>query len=72
MRNVLTVRLTDEMAQRLDQLASKTKRPKGFYIKEMLEEYLAEYEDRYLALERLNDQNARYYSTEQVEQALGL
>jgi len=72
MAKVLNIRLTDEMAARLDALSEKTKRPKSYYVKEILDRYLEEYEDAYLALDRLNDRNARYYSTEDVEKALDL
>jgi len=72
MGKVLNVRISDALAERLEGLSTKTRRPKGFYVKELLEEHLAEYEDRYLALERLNDKNARYYTTDEVEEALGL
>jgi len=72
MSPVLNVRLPDDIARRLETLSAKTKRPKSFYVKQMLEEHLADYEDQYLALERLNDKNAKYLSTEEVENALGL
>jgi len=72
MGKILNVRISDDLAERLEGLSIKTRRPKGFYVKELLEEHLAEYEDRYLALERLNDKNAKYYTTDQVEEVLGL
>jgi RHH-type rel operon transcriptional repressor/antitoxin RelB len=72
MAKVLNIRLPDDMATRLDALAEKTQRPKSFYVKEILTRYLGEYEDAYLALDRLNDKNARYHSTEDVEKALDL
>jgi RHH-type transcriptional regulator, rel operon repressor / antitoxin RelB len=72
MGKVLNVRISDDLAERLEGLSSKTRRPKGFYVKELLEEHLAEYEDRYLALERLNEKNAKYYTTDEAEEVLGL
>jgi RHH-type rel operon transcriptional repressor/antitoxin RelB len=72
MGKVLNVRISDDLAGRLEGLSTKTRRPKGFYVKELLEEHLTEYEDRYLALERLNDKNAKYYTTDEVEEVLGL
>ncbi len=72
MAKVLNVRLSDDIANRLDVLAEKTQRPKSFYVKEILTRYLGEYEDAYLALERLNDNNTKYYTTEEVEKSLGL
>jgi RHH-type rel operon transcriptional repressor/antitoxin RelB len=72
MGKVLNVRVSEDIANRLNYLSTKTKRPKAFYVKEILEEHLGEYEDCYLALERLNDKNAKYYKTEDVEKILGL
>ena len=72
MGKILNVRVSEDIAKRLEHLSNKTRRPKGFYVKEILEEHLSEYEDRYLALERLNDKNAKYYTTDEVEKILGL
>ena len=72
MSKILNVRLPDDISSRLDFLAEKTKRPKSFYIKEILAQHLSEYEDAYLALDRLNDRNAKYHSTEDMEKILDL
>ncbi len=72
MGKILNVRISDDLAERLEGLSSKTRRPKGFYVKELLKEHLAEYEDRYLALERLNEKNAKYYTTDEAGEVLGL
>jgi len=72
MSKILNVRIEDDLSARLDFLAEKTKRPKSFYIKEILNQHLSEYEDAYLALDRLNDRNARYYSTEDMEKIFDL
>ena len=70
MAKIITVNIPDEIQKRLEKLSSKTKRPKSFYIKDMLEKYLEEYEDAFLALDRLNEKNAKYYTTEEVEKLL--
>ena len=72
MARVINVRVSDDIVKRLDNLSAKTKRPKSFYIKDMLEKYLEDYEDAYLALERLSDKNAKYYSTDEVKKILEL
>jgi len=72
MARVLTVRVSEEMEKRLDALASKTKRPKSFYVKDMLEKYLDEYEEAYLALDRISEKNARYYTSKEVKKLLEL
>jgi RHH-type rel operon transcriptional repressor/antitoxin RelB len=68
----VNVRVSDEVAERLDHLAAKTHRTKSFYIREIIENHLEDYEDANLALDRLNDKNARYYSTEEAEKLLEL
>ena len=69
---MLTLKLPSELETRLNKLAEKTRRPKSFYMREALIEYLDKNEDSYLALERLNDKNAKYLSTQELEKRLGL
>lgn len=44
MSHTLTLRLPDELSDRLDRLAAATSRPKSFYVRALLEEHLAELE----------------------------
>ncbi|MDA8078484.1 MAG: ribbon-helix-helix domain-containing protein [Nitrospiraceae bacterium] len=69
---MLTLKLPADLEARLNQLAEKTKRPKSFYMREALVKYLEEYEDAFLALDRLNKKNAKYLSTKELEKGLGL
>jgi len=69
---VLSIRLSDELSRRLSTLAKKTRRTKTSFIREMVEEKLAEYEEAHTALERLNEKNAKYLTTEELEKKLGL
>lgn len=68
----LSIRLPEEIFKRLSRLSEKTKRTKTSFIKEMIEENLAEYEEAYTALDRLNEKNAKYLTTEELEKELGL
>jgi len=68
----LSLRLSDEVFQRLNRLTKKTRRTKSSFIQEIIEESLEDFEDGYTALERLNEKNARYLTTEEVERELGL
>ncbi|MGX2975808.1 type II toxin-antitoxin system RelB family antitoxin [Ursidibacter arcticus] len=71
----LTVRLPDELQQRLDHLATQTGRAKSFYVKEALEAYLEDLEDLLLAnavLERVRAGKEKTYSLEEVENELNL
>jgi RHH-type rel operon transcriptional repressor/antitoxin RelB len=68
----LSIRLPEEILKRLSRLSEKTKRTKTSFIKEMIEESLAEYEEAYTALDRLNEKNAKYLTSEELEKELGL
>ena len=69
---MLSVKLPEELENRLNNLAAKTKRSKSFYMREALERYLEEYEEGLLALDRLNDKNAEYLSNEEAKKYLDL
>jgi RHH-type rel operon transcriptional repressor/antitoxin RelB len=69
---MLSLKLSEELENRLNILAAKTKRSKSFYIREALEQYFEENEDGYLALERLNDMNAEYLNHEEARKYLEL
>jgi len=68
----LSVRLSEEIYSRLSRLSEKTKRTKTSFIKEMIENCLEEYEEAYTALDRLNEKNSNYLTTEELEKELGL
>ncbi len=70
-----SVRLHEELEQRLNILAAETGRSKAFYIREAVEEYIDDLEDIYLAEKRLESLRAgksRTYTLEEVEARLGL
>ncbi|NDV25507.1 DUF6290 family protein [Desulfovibrio sp. JC010] len=71
----ISIRLPEEIEQRLTALAEQTGRTKTFYIREAVLEYLEDLEDIYLAEKRLADIKAgksRTYTLEEVEKRLGL
>ena len=47
---MLGVRLPEDLDRRLSALALQTKRPKSFYVKEAIAEYLDEHESIYQAI----------------------
>jgi RHH-type transcriptional regulator, rel operon repressor / antitoxin RelB len=67
-----SLRLPDDILKRLSLLAKKTRRSKSSFIQEMIENSLEDLEDGYAALERLNQKNAEYLTTEELEKELGL
>lgn len=69
---MLSVRLSDEMQSKLDGLANATKRPKSFFVKEALENYLDDMVDYYEVQSRTQDKNRNLISIEELEKALNV
>jgi RHH-type rel operon transcriptional repressor/antitoxin RelB len=72
---MLTVRLSDDMERRLNLLASATRRPKSFYVREALERSLGDIEDAYLAeaaLERFKASGEQAIPLEEIMREHGL
>jgi RHH-type transcriptional regulator, rel operon repressor / antitoxin RelB len=53
---MLTVRLSPKLESRLTRLAKRTGRPKAYYAKRAIAEFLDEQEDYLIAVARLEDQ----------------
>jgi len=68
---MIAVRLPTEIEKRIAQLAARTGRTKTYYIKEAIMEHLDEMEDRYLALDRLENP-AKRWTLEEMEQGLDM
>ena len=71
----VSIRLTREVEQRLDHLATQTGRSKSFYLRELIEGGLDNLEDYYLAdatMERLRKGQEKMLDSDQVRKELGL
>ena len=68
---MLAVRLPEEIETRLADLAAKTGRTKTYYAREAIVEHLDEMEDRYLAIDRLENRGKRW-TLDDLEQELDL
>jgi RHH-type rel operon transcriptional repressor/antitoxin RelB len=68
---MLAIRLPQEIESRLADLAAKTGRTKTFYAREAILEFLDEMEDRYLAIDRLENRGKRW-TLDELEQDLDL
>jgi RHH-type transcriptional regulator, rel operon repressor / antitoxin RelB len=64
---MLAIRLPEDIENRLASLAAKTGRTKTFYAKEAIMEHLDDIEDKYLAINRLENLGKRW-SLDDVEQ----
>ncbi len=69
---MLSVRLNEEMQSKLDGLAEATKRPKSFFVKEALENYLDDMVDYYEVQSRSQDSSRNLISVEELEKALNV
>ncbi len=68
---MLAIRLPEDIEKRLTDLAARTGRTKTFYAKEAILEHLDEIEDKYLAINRLENPGKRW-TLDELEQKLDL
>jgi len=69
---MLSVRLESSMEAQLDNLAKVTQRPKSFFVKEALKNYLNDMNDFYDAKKRSNSQDRHLINLEELEASLGI
>jgi RHH-type rel operon transcriptional repressor/antitoxin RelB len=66
MSEAVSVRLPEDVARRLDELAKSLDRPKTYIVTKALREYLEEYEDYLIALHRLNDKDDKVVTEKEL------
>ena len=66
MSEAVSVRLPEDVAKRLDELAKSLDRPKTYIVTKAHREYLEEYEDYLIALHRLNDKDDKIISGKEL------
>ena len=71
MGTAVSIRLPDDLAARLSDVASETERSRSFIVQKALESYLAEYADLQIALDRLHNTTDELVTPEQMREALG-
>jgi RHH-type rel operon transcriptional repressor/antitoxin RelB len=71
MGEAVSVRLPEELSEKLDRLAKSLDRSKTYIITKALGEYLEEYEDYLVALNRLNDKDDLIISGKELTDQLG-
>jgi RHH-type rel operon transcriptional repressor/antitoxin RelB len=67
----ISLRLPDDTAKALDELARATDRSRTYVIRKALERYLAESADYQVALDRLRDKNDPVISAAELRRRVG-
>ncbi|MBW2006156.1 MAG: ribbon-helix-helix protein, CopG family [Deltaproteobacteria bacterium] len=70
MSKALSIRVSDELASKLSEIAKETERPKSFHVQKALESYLAEIADLQVAYDRLHDITDPVISIEDMRKEL--
>jgi RHH-type rel operon transcriptional repressor/antitoxin RelB len=72
MSTAISIRIPDELAAKLAEIAEETERPKSFHIQKAIEAYLSELADLQVALDRLHDTTDPVISLKDMRKDLGL
>ena len=72
MSKAISVRLPDDLASKLSEIAKETERSKSFHVQKALEVYLAELADLQLALDRLHDTSDPVVTIDEMRKELEL
>ena len=72
MSQIASVRLPEELTRKLDRLARTLDRSKTYLIRKALEEYLSEYEDYLVAMNRLNDKEDTVIAEKELRKSLAV
>jgi RHH-type rel operon transcriptional repressor/antitoxin RelB len=72
MSTAISVRVPDELASKLSEIAKETERPKSFHVQKALEAYLTELADLQVAYDRLHDTTDPIISIEEMRKELEL
>lgn len=72
MSTAISVRIPDELAKKLSEIAKETERPKSFHVQKALEAYLDELADLQVAIDRLHDTSDPVMSLEEMRKELEL
>jgi len=70
MSNSISVRISNDLVKRLDDLAKETERSRSFLIQKALEAYLDELADFQIALDRLRDATDPIISIDEMRKEL--
>ncbi len=72
MTTLISFRLPENILKPLDKLSESTERPRTYLIKKALENYLEEYQDYEIAMNRLHDKKDEIISPAALRRRLGV
>jgi RHH-type rel operon transcriptional repressor/antitoxin RelB len=72
MSTAISIRIPDDLALKLSDIAKETERPKSFHVQKALEAYLAEIADLQVALDRLHDTSDQIVTADDMRKELEL
>ena len=72
MSTSFSLRLPDELARKLNDIAKETERSKSFIIQKAIESYLDDFADLQVALDRLQDKTDKVISSAEMKKTLGI
>jgi len=72
MSTPISIRISQDLAKRLDAIVTETERPRSYIIQKALEAYIEDYADLQIALDRLHDKTDEVISGKELRKTLGL
>jgi RHH-type rel operon transcriptional repressor/antitoxin RelB len=72
MSKAISIRIPEDLASKLSEIAKETERPKSFHVQKALEAYLVELADLQIALDRLRDPSDPIVSIDEMRKELEL
>ena len=72
MSKAISIRIPEDMALKLSEIAKETERSKSFHVQKALEIYLSELADLQVALDRLRDTSDPLVTPDDMRKELGL
>ena len=72
MSTAISIRLPDEIAEKLDSVARETERSRSFIVQKAVESYLEDHADLQIALDRLRDASDPVVSSADMRKSLGV
>jgi RHH-type rel operon transcriptional repressor/antitoxin RelB len=67
----ISLRISEQLFSELEKIAQITDRSKSYLVKKAIEQYLKEYADYKIALDRLHDKDDKILSSQQMRKLLG-